>query len=339
MKKRGQITNFIIIGVIIVVLAIALFFILRAPEPEVEEQLDLTEKSIAVKTYVDSCIDSTANTGLLLMGLQGGYLYAPENSISTQYSRVPFYYDNGNKTVPTTQDMEEELAGYLDLYLNDCVQDFAGFDVSVYSIDAPENPVTEVIIDSEKGITVSVDYLVNITAEGRTQEIAEFSREYNYALGKLYAAANLLMAKITENPEYIPISYMDSISTEEEIEVDALSYGTSQVVYVLQDPNSLVEGEALLFLFATKINIENTAPVIEVETLSATVGQEFAYAVKATDADDDQLLYSADTELFEIDPLTGEIIFTPESAGIYSINVTVYDGQEAVSQQFSLTII
>lgn len=73
----------------------------------------------------------------------------------------------------------------------------------------------------------------------------------------------------------------------------------------------------------------------------AWIGEEYAYEVPASDPEGDTLEFSDNTGLFSIDSSTGEIEFTPTIAqqGRHRITVTVSDGINQVSREFSLLVL
>jgi hypothetical protein len=64
------------------------------------------------------------------------------------------------------------------------------------------------------------------------------------------------------------------------------------------------------------------------DTLEGYYNQAFSFDVDALDPDGDQLIYSDDSDLFDINPGTGEISFTPQVRGEYNVNISVRDEQE-----------
>jgi hypothetical protein len=84
------------------------------------------------------------------------------------------------------------------------------------------------------------------------------------------------------------------------------------------------------------------APVIKLdEQYSAVVGERFNLVVPVYDEDlNESLLFWDDTGLFEIDPDSGRISFTPESGdeGSHTIKIFVSDGNITVEQIFELTV-
>ncbi len=108
-SKKGQITVFIIIGLVVVIL-IALLFTFRGKEvtdslSQNEKNLLLTEKVSSdfrpLQDFVDSCIYNTAKEGIRLVGLQGGYidtssLLADKNDPTSPSSNSIYYWPEGD---------------------------------------------------------------------------------------------------------------------------------------------------------------------------------------------------------------------------------------------------
>jgi hypothetical protein len=88
-------------------------------------------------------------------------------------------------------------------------------------------------------------------------------------------------------------------------------------------------------------NSENSPPVVEpVEDLTVEAGQEVSFTVEATDPDGDGLVYSDDTELFDINPNSGRVSFLPSDAdvGTWPVEVTVDDGEDQTKTKFIITV-
>ena len=79
-KKRGQVTVYIIIGIIILFLAILLFYSGSRTEKEISMQELVRAQKIPkevrpITNYVTTQLDDATKKGLLLIGMQGGYIY------------------------------------------------------------------------------------------------------------------------------------------------------------------------------------------------------------------------------------------------------------------------
>lgn len=95
--KNAQITVFFIVGIVILLLAGFFFFLSRfAQEENLGRQTEKSQKSQLntqiVQKYVQECIDKTLQDGLVLMGKQGGYIYA------SQKGTIHDFYDSDQGT-------------------------------------------------------------------------------------------------------------------------------------------------------------------------------------------------------------------------------------------------
>ncbi len=87
---------------------------------------------------------------------------------------------------------------------------------------------------------------------------------------------------------------------------------------------------------------QNFQPFIDnIPVQIAWIGEEYVYEVPASDPEGEELQFSENTSLFSIDTSTGEINFTPTASeeGRHRITVTVSDGVNAVSREFSLLVL
>ena len=147
-KKRGQVTTFIVLGIIIVASLIGGYFakdyITKSSwERSYEKSLVVPKQAETVKNYVDSCISEIAIKSVDLSGQQGGYVVIPEDQFKdpldrfsnslTIFSgfRTPYWYYKANNNVevfqkPSLNEIEEELSSYMDSSLRECL-DFSGF--------------------------------------------------------------------------------------------------------------------------------------------------------------------------------------------------------------------
>src|SRR3989344_4564829 len=106
MNKRGQVTSFIILGIVLVVIAFVVFYFFGDVLIKQKKEVIFDESEIEpLKNYVEECIKLNGEDGLNLIGKQGGdinlglykiyhneminYLCYTEN-YSACYNRRPF---------------------------------------------------------------------------------------------------------------------------------------------------------------------------------------------------------------------------------------------------------
>ena len=73
-KKRGQVTVFIIIGLLVLLT----YFLLSYYKKETIEERELIEPEfIPVQEYVETCTKTLAREAVDIIGVNGGYIYFP----------------------------------------------------------------------------------------------------------------------------------------------------------------------------------------------------------------------------------------------------------------------
>lgn len=192
-SRRGQVTVFIILAIIIIA-AVALFFIFKD---------DLLPNSSSknfhpIETDFLSCFEDKVVFGIKVLESQGGYIEMPPFIKGSEYMPfssqldflgvdVPYwYFISGNnlayENVPTKEKMQEELQNYLNLAVKKC--GFANYFEQGYSIETGEAN-SEVIIGDDY---VRVNLQMDLSAKNSQESIfiKEHEVEINTNLGNLY---------------------------------------------------------------------------------------------------------------------------------------------------------
>lgn len=195
-KRKAQVTIFIIIAVVIIG-AVAGFFLLKD---------SFTSKSMPsnfepVYTTFLSCLEEDALTGIDLLGTQAGYIELPDFESGSTYmpfsshlnllgNPIPYwYYVSGNniqkEQVPSENQMEMHLEKYIESKIQKCVFDSYydnGFAVQM------QTPKADVEI-SDNLVNVDLKMNLNISTEEQSVLIKTHSVEVKSNLGKLYTSA------------------------------------------------------------------------------------------------------------------------------------------------------
>ena len=87
-RKKSQVTLFIILGtVILVIFALVFYLISYVSEIKGQEDIDETQKIPAelkpINDYIESCLSRVAQDGLELLGLQGGRIPSSEGGLTS----------------------------------------------------------------------------------------------------------------------------------------------------------------------------------------------------------------------------------------------------------------
>ncbi|MEK6939784.1 MAG: hypothetical protein AABX31_03580, partial [Nanoarchaeota archaeon] len=102
MSKRGQVTIFLVVGIVILLLAALFFYVFgqmkKAPlEVEAEEAVKFLGVSGAVQSFVEKCIQDTIDPAIYLLAIQGGIIYPEEDNLVllTDHGLVNYAWLNG----------------------------------------------------------------------------------------------------------------------------------------------------------------------------------------------------------------------------------------------------
>ena len=211
MSKRGQVTIYAILGVLILVTAISGYlardYISRAVlRRGLEESVIVPEKIRPINSFVVSCLKETAEKGINLIGQQGGYAIIPRDPYpSTQLNLVSnaltvfgnnniayWFYEAPNKVqslqVPTESSMEQQLASYVENNIFDCLNSFEDF--PEYEIKRGDLKANTIL--NENNAEVSINYPLEIKIGDFEFDMDKFSGTIQSPLLELYESAGTI---------------------------------------------------------------------------------------------------------------------------------------------------
>ncbi|HII16110.1 MAG TPA: hypothetical protein HA362_07410 [Nanoarchaeota archaeon] len=207
MQKRGQVAVYVVFGIIVVALAVLIiFFRARAAADQWEQErllaMAVPEKAMEVYSFGQSCVQSIADNGVTLLGMQGGYIDIPATEIpptpahpfgktleiipgSGMKTAYWFYAEpNGiqKTSIPTIKEMEASLAEYVNSRLGECTQNFTLFEK--YNLTQGRIKSTVNIKDAE--VQFTVDYPVKIEIQDFNYRLPKFYAKVDARIGEMY---------------------------------------------------------------------------------------------------------------------------------------------------------
>lgn len=243
MKKRGQITIFIIIGLLISVIFIVLFInrdklgFLNRQGPEFSSEIN------KINQIMNDCVKQRAVDAIRLAGLQGGYIILPENYLPMNISNVAFGYYKGEKTLPSKKIIEKEISTYVEITIPFCLDNEEFPDINItkgksYSEASMENNY----------VLISARLPLSIKKENNAFTINNaYKHEIPIKLGGIYDAANEIINKEIIEPESIDLSYLGSL----DYHITILQKDEENIVYMITD-DSEINNIPYSFIFANK---------------------------------------------------------------------------------------
>lgn len=238
-NKKGQVTAFVIVGAVIIILILVLFviqqgWITELLKQKTREEVEFSQAVEKVRFYAQSTIDSLAEEGVMILGRQGGLINLKEDYIMTSYSNISSY-------LPEENDISRELSSYVSQNLKNALV----FENNTFYTVETDNKITAKTSFTENKIIIETLFPITVKAGNGTEKRLEpFKTTLPVRMEKIYDLAK----SVTGEPE--TISYAENL---EDMELSVYKEGDVKV-YVLTDEKSKIRGKSYRFLF-TKSNI------------------------------------------------------------------------------------
>ncbi|MEA3430227.1 MAG: hypothetical protein U9R08_03060 [Nanoarchaeota archaeon] len=201
-KKRGQVTLFIVIGIIMLI-AVGLFFVFRQlsiPGPD----MNVPDEVVPVKLFVEACLEDTLKDAIVLAGIQGGYTEIPEDLAVSPFGhlqvagpfKTPMWYYSGVLRIPEIFEIEEQLNNYVNKNIELCIQNFTGIEALTVNILSEPKFSTQI---NKNDVSIVMNQDIEIVEGDERFEWNFFSTEADVKLSKAYEIAKQVMEKENEN--------------------------------------------------------------------------------------------------------------------------------------------
>jgi hypothetical protein len=191
MFKRGQLTLFIIIGLVIVFGVVGYYFFESSGS---YQSVESNEKVASFRDDFLFCIEAVELEALDFVSVHGGYYKIP----STTYEAVsdsdfsPYYYYEGHKFVPSLARIEDEIANYFDENINYCFEFIDNdFEIQKFSTSGQ--------VKIKSGEVVFSPALKFVVSDSDNNYLIDFSRDVRGYNSKLYAMHDLAEFITSEN--------------------------------------------------------------------------------------------------------------------------------------------
>ena len=245
MKKRGQFTLFVVLGVVLLLVVGAVMYYngnLSSVYSSLSGGVSLPSQVQEVADHVQECVDTSAYEAVVNIGYTGGYYSLPALSyIDSNLSYVvPYYLYDGVDSSLSSDALSSELNAYISSLVTSCVY-FEQF--SSFTITSGEISVDSTIDQNVVSVEVSYPLVVGVDQESYTLS-DPYTTEVSANLGWLHDIAQQIVVYDIANPDTIDYTNL-------------LSYGVSNIlvapvsndtyVYVLQDTSSGIGNYSFFF--------------------------------------------------------------------------------------------
>jgi len=339
MLKRGQITLFMVLGIVILISISAVIYLNTMSKKTPNERLFETSTDILpVKTFVESCLKDTVADGADYLSSQGGYYVVPYNFVDVGgIVNIPYYIDYKEGDIaPDANDLKLQLESYVSDLIISCVRNFSALSQIGLNINIEDSPTADATLNNDR-ISVKLNFPLQVTKGETITKVTEFITSIEHPLLKLHSIGIETTRLIEKDMEIIPTSDIIDLGIERNVYFLIMDNMNGDVIYSIIDNYN--KSDELFFNFATRYLISNEnydakkiPKIRKIPKLETEPGYEFTYQVEA---DGEGVVFSDYTSLFDITS-GGLISFTPKISdkGTNNVLIKATDSQGREDYEF-----
>ncbi len=237
MNKRGQITIFIILGVVIIA-AIAVFLIFGA---DIGERIGISGETNP-EGFLDSCLKDKVKQGIEIISMQGGSVSNSLNkSILLKDEKSPtdisYLCYNQNDYLPCVnqepmlfQHLEDEIKNYISDEVTNCFNDLGtSLGRRGYSVQK-ELRSFEVKLQSKR-VVIETDSEITLTKAGETSKQEDFTI---FVGSRLYEIAGVVNKIVNDEAIACNFNYVFFMMNNPEFNIHRFPTADSTEIYVIR---------------------------------------------------------------------------------------------------------
>ncbi len=227
MKKRGQLTIFIIVGILLVA-SVSLFFLSRAG---FIPQLLGGKPETSANVFLDSCLEEEIDEAIKIISLQGGYISNPLNKtftftdegVANDISYLCYNQGIGfciNQELVLLKHLEDEIKNYIEEDVENCfIEMIDSFNRQRFEVGVGPNSGLnsfEVELNS-KEVIVQTDSKVTLTKSGESSTQKNFRVSVNT---RLYELANVVQEIVNKEATKCDFDHFGYMGLYKEFTID-----------------------------------------------------------------------------------------------------------------------
>ena len=240
MEKKGQLSIFLILALIIIIVFSLLYSIKAMPKSQ-QQKTEVVKSSIsdAITSNIQNCLTNTANQAILILGLQGGYIEKPNKFLTINNSFLSFGYYKNSIILNSLEGIKSEINNYIEKNLPLCVKE--------NNLIFEEGSVISKTTINQDNIKIEVNYPIRIKQGDRVEALKEdYNTELKTRLGYIYDFILSVVTKHLKDPRNIDIVNL----LKSDLSIDIVGYKENTLIYVITDKKSKINNKNFNFVFA-----------------------------------------------------------------------------------------
>jgi len=224
LNKRGQITIFVIVAILIIAI-IGLYYF--TSNKGINQDL-FTAETAPIYEGIYKCIEDTAIDALYYIGLTGGYYFSP--ALSNEEG-IAFYYYEGEDFMISKEQLAEEISLTIDNTLHFCTDEV----LNITEFNITKGNVSTNTGIGENKISINVEYPLTISKEDSNTVLKNWENiEIETQIGTIYnSIGQIILDQMSR--EDLCLSCIADIAEENSLKIDLTSYGQATILFVVTD--------------------------------------------------------------------------------------------------------
>jgi hypothetical protein len=210
---------------------------------KIKRSVALQQQTSATSSLVQHCLESVAEDAVLKVASQGGY-YEVSNPIHYNLYSIPVYYNKGQESVPTLEDVQGAIAAYVSANIMSCTGDFP-------SLHFPAEPLRQAraTVSIGKEVGIELDWPIRVGGEEQVT-VSDFSAGLEADLTGAYGKA---MELYEEQKDVRVMSLIDLAELAKDRDyVLHFDFDEEAVLYLLIFDETIIRDQPLVYTFAVR---------------------------------------------------------------------------------------
>lgn len=235
-------TIFIVVGLLLLIFTVLFFSFqgLLAKKSEI-----VKGDFIPVQSYIQSCLENTAESAVLFVAKRGGYYDLPADAETKL--EMPYYLVKEKNQLITLEKMQQELSDYIEKELPFCLRDFSVLKEKGYLIKAGNPHLSTEISDAKVSFDLSMD--TQVSKGEQSVSMSSFTYTVNTRLGTIYRTVQEFIALEEEEPSTTCVSCLFAAITANGVDVSYTALRDNEMMFTITDNEMPINNEVLRYNF------------------------------------------------------------------------------------------
>lgn len=240
MNKKSQVSVFIIIGLVIIIISALVYFKFNEPNIKINEKNEFEK----INEHIQECIQDSTIEAIELLGQQGSL--NPSAYVASDNTKISYYYFKGKGYLPDQDSIESQISLFVKEHAYDCINEFSDKD---YVVDVEIIEISTEIKNDY--VVIKLESPVKVYHHGKKDEISIPEIELTTNLKKIYDTSKGIITDTIRDPNWIQFDKL----YENELDIKIIKVNSSTIVYVITDNKVGLNKEPYTYRFAVKYDL------------------------------------------------------------------------------------